>query len=376
MSTITASTRDTGAVNDRGRTGFWQATGIVAQREIMTKLRSKSYIISTIILLALVFAGVLFSAVGPQLFDEDTTVATTGSVAPSLQSIDGLAVETLSSADAVRQAVLDGTVDAGVVQGDGPSGLLVVADREAPSSLMQMLSVSPELQLLDPNAPDPMLTYFIGLAFGIVFFMSAMTFGQTIAQSVVEEKQSRIVEIMLATVSARAILAGKIVGNSVLAFAQIVLIAAIVLLGGAVTGSQLLLDGLGMPIVWFVALFTVGFVMLAALYAAAAALVSRSEDLATATSPLMMLVMVPYFLVIIFNNNPLALQIMSYVPFSAPVAVPMRVYLGTMEWWEPYLSLAILVAFTVLVIGFAARVYERSLLKTGAMVKWRHALKP
>lgn len=375
MSTLTASTRSTGVDNDRGRTAFWQATGIVAQREIMTKLRSKSYIISTIILLALVFAGVLFSAVGPQLFDEDTTVATTGGVAASLESIDGLAVESLSSADAVRQAVLDGSVDAGVVPGDGPSGLLVLADREAPTSLMQMLSISPELQLLDPNAPDPLLTYFIGIAFGIVFFMSAMTFGQTIAQSVVEEKQSRIVEIMLATVSARAILAGKVIGNSALAFAQIVLIAAVVLLGGAITGSQLLLDGLGMPIVWFVVLFTIGFIMLAALYAAAAALVSRSEDLATATSPLMMVVMIPYILVILFNNNPLALQIMSYVPFSAPVAVPMRVYLGTMEWWEPYLSLAILIAFTVLVIGFAARVYERSLLKTGAMVKWRHALK-
>ncbi|MGC5076188.1 ABC transporter permease [Agrococcus sp. DT81.2] len=374
MSTTASAARM--GTEPRGRTPFWQATGIVAQREIMTKLRSKSYIISTIILLALVFGGVIFSAVGPDLFDDDTTVATTGSVASSLQSLDGVAVETLSSADAVRQAVLDGTVDAGVVPGDGPSGLLVLADREAPGSLMQLLSVAPELQLLDPNAPDPMLTYFIGLAFGIVFFMSAMTFGQTIAQSVVEEKQSRIVEIMLATVSARAILAGKIVGNSVLAFAQIALIAAIVLLGGAVTGSQLLLDGLGMPIVWFVVLFTVGFVMLAALYAAAAALVSRAEDLASATSPIMMLVMIPYFLVIFFNNNPTALQIMSYVPFSAPVAVPMRVYLQTQEWWEPYLSLAILVAFTVLVIGFAARVYERSLLKTGAMVKWRDALKP
>ncbi|WP_405219082.1 ABC transporter permease [Agrococcus sp. Ld7] len=374
MSTTTASAPNRGA-GQRGRTGFWQATGIVAQREILTKVRTKSYLISTAILLALVFAGVILSSVGPELFDEDTRVATTGELASTIQSLDGVAVETLSDADAVRQAVLDGDVEAGVVPGEGPSGLLVIGDREAPSSLLQLLSVAPDLELLDPNAPDPMLTYLIGLAFGIVFLMSATTFGQTIAQSVVEEKQSRIVEIMLATVSARAILAGKVLGNSVLAFAQIVLIAAFVLLGGAVTGSQLLLDGLGMPIVWFVALFTVGFVMLAALYSAAAALVSRSEDIATATSPLLLFVMIPYFLVVIFNNNPVALQIMSYVPFSAPVAVPMRVYLGTMEWWEPYLSLAILVVFTVLVIGFAAKVYERSLLKTGAMVRWKDALK-
>ena len=363
------------APNRRGRTGFWQATGIVAQREIMTRLRSRAFVISTAILMALILGGVIFSSVGPALFDEDTTVATTADVAPALEGLDGIAAETMQGADAVREAVSSGDVDAGVVPGEGPSGLTVLGDREAPSELIQLLSVAPELELLDPNAPDPMLTYYIGIAFGIVFFSSAITFGTTIAQSVVEEKQSRIVEIMLAAVPARAILAGKVIGNSVLAFGQILLIAATVLVGGAITGSQLLLDGLGMPIVWFVVLFTVGFIMLAALYAAAAALVSRAEDLGTATSPLMMLIMLPYFAVIIFNNNPVALQIMSYVPFSAPVAVPMRVYLQSQAWWEPFLSLAILAAFTVLVIAFAAKVYERSLLKTGSMVKWKDALK-
>ncbi|WP_084154938.1 ABC transporter permease [Agrococcus lahaulensis] len=366
---------DASVANDRGRTRFAQAAGIVAQREIMMQLRSKAFIISTLITLALVFGAVLFSSFGPALFDEDTEVATTSEIAPTLEAIDGLAVVPTDDADAVRDAVRDGSVDAGVIAGDGPSGLTVVGDREADSGLIQLLSVTPDVELLDPNAPDPLLTYFIGLAFGLVFFMSAMTFGQTIAQSVVEEKQSRIVEIMLATVPARAILAGKVIGNSVLAFGQIALIAAVTLIGGALTGSQLLLDGLGMPIVWFVVLFTVGFIMLAALYAAAAALVSRAEDLGSATSPLIFLVMIPYFLVIVFNNNPLALQIMSYVPFSAPVAVPMRVYLQTTEWWEPYLSLGVLVLFTVLVIGVAARIYERSLLKTGSMVKWRDALK-
>lgn len=370
MSTTTAS-----APNHRGRTGFWQATGVVAQREIMTRLRSKAFVISTAITLAVILGGVIFSSIGPALFDEETSVATTSDIAPTLEELDGVAVETVGGADAVRAAVSAGDVDAGVVADSGPAGVLVIGDREAPGGLIELLSVTPEVELLDPNAPDPMLTYFIGIAFGMVFFMSAMTFGQTIAQSVVEEKQSRIVEIMLAAVPARAILAGKVIGNSVLAFGQILLIAAMVLLGGAITGSQLLLDGLGMPIVWFVVLFTVGFVMLAALYAAAAALVSRSEDLGTTTSPLMMLVMIPYFLVIIFNNNPLALQIMSYVPFSAPVAVPMRTYLQTQQWWEPSLSLAILIAFTVLAIGFAAKIYERSLLKTGSMVKWRDALK-
>lgn len=217
------------APNHRGRTGFWQATGIVAQREVVTRLRSKSFIISTAIMLALIVGGIIFSAIGPALFDEDTVVATVAAVAPALQGLDGLDIDMLSTADAVRQAVQSGTADAGVVPGSGPSGLLVLADREAPSS--------------------------------------------------------------------------------------------------------------------------------------------------TVTSPVMMLIMIPYFAVIIFNNNPLALQIMSYVPLSAPVAVPMRVYLQSQAWWEPFLSLAILAAFTVVVIAFAAKVYERSLLKTGSMVKWKDALK-
>src|SRR5690606_24030877 len=118
-----------------------------------------------------------------------------------------------------------------------------------------------------------------------------------------------------------------------------------------------------------VALFTVGFVMIAALYAATASLVSRVEDLGSATSPIMMLVMIPYFLVIFFNNNPTVLAVMSYVPFSAPVAVPMRIFIGTSAWWESLLSLAVLVLAMVLAIRVAALIYERSLLRTGARVK-------
>jgi ABC-2 type transport system permease protein len=84
--------------------------------------------------------------------------------------------------------------------------------------------------------------------------------------------------------------------------------------------------------------------------------------------------MIPYFLVIFFNDNPTVLAIMSYVPFSAPVGMPIRVFLGTAQWWEPILSLIILVATTAAAVLVGERIYRNSLLKTGARVRLQEAL--
>lgn len=370
MSTATPSN----ALTTGDRLPFWSAVGIIAQREIMVRLRSKAFVISSIIFVLGILATVVIGSVGPQLFDDEPTVAVTSETEDAVAAVGDLDIVPVASDAEARDLVASGDASAAVLASSSASGMTVVAEREVPSSLVQALSVSPDVELLDADAPHPALTYFIGFGFGIVFFMSALTFGGTIAQSVVEEKQTRIVEILLATVPARALLAGKILGNSVMAFAQIALTAAVVLIASAVLENRLLLDGLGMPIAWFVVLFTVGFVLIASLYAATAALVSRVEDLASATSPVMTLVMIPYFLVIIFNNNPTVLAVMSYIPFSAPVAVPMRVFLGTAEWWEPIVSFAVVVVTTVVVVLVSARMYERSLLRTGSRVKLREAL--
>ena len=120
--------------------------------------------------------------------------------------------------------------------------------------------------------------------------------------------------------------------------------------------------------------FLFGFVLLAALFAAAAAMVSRQEDIGSTTMPLTMLIMAPYFLVIFFNDNPTVLAIMSYIPFSAPVGMPMRLFLGEAQWWEPILSLAILIATCIAAILVGAKIYENSLLRMGGRVKLREAL--
>lgn len=354
-----------------------QATWLVAEREITTRLRSKAFLVSTGILLLLVLASVLFSGFMAKSggFGDATRVAVTAETAGVIDE-DTFVRVTVPDAAAAKQQVLDGKVDAAVVPGGDTAVNLTVLTKDAiAQDVVQALSAAPTINILEPTTDNPFLAYIIAIGFGVVFMMSAVTFGTTIAQSVVEEKQTRIVEILLATVSARTMLAGKVLGNSILALAQVVAIAALASVGMLATGQDLLLGELGASLIWFGILFAFGFVLLASLYAALAALVSRQEDIGSVTSPVMMLVMLPYVAVILFNDNPQALAVMSYIPFSAPVGMPMRLYLGTAEWWEPLLSIAILIVSIAAVWAIGARIYEGSILRTGAKVKLRDALK-
>lgn len=363
-----------------GRTPFWTAVGLVAGREMKVKMMSKAFVVTTAIMLGLLLLAVL---VGPRLgalFGGDDTgerVAVTAETSPAVGALgDAYDPQTVDSADAAREAVRTGDVEAAVIPDEAsPAGIAVVGLDSAPNGLVQALSTSPAVELLDPNAPNPTLQYFIAFGFGIVFFMIAITYGQQIAVSVIEEKQSRVVEILLAAIPAKAMMAGKVIGNSAMALLQVALIAGVLLLGMQINDAVLPLDGLGAPILWFVLLFAIGFVMIASLYAAAASLVSRQEDIGSTSMPVMMLIMLPYFAVIFFNDNPEALRIMALVPFSAPVATPLRVFMDQGEMWEHLLSLGILIAATALAIWFAAKIYERSILRTGKALKWSEALR-
>jgi ABC-2 type transport system permease protein len=372
--TTTDSTRTASAGTNRA--GFTTAIGLVIEREIMVRLKSKAFMVSTI--LSIVLFGVLVGVSGalPSLFSSTDKVAVTSAGAKAVEGIDNIETVQVADVDEAKALITSEEVESAVVESeDSPTGVAVLSLRSAPESLIGALSLTPEVELLDPDAPDPALTYFIGLGLGLVFFMAAMTFGNTIASSVVEEKQSRIVEILLASTSARVLMFGKVIACTILAFAQIGLTAIAVLAGAAISGNDLVLGKVAEPIAWFVPLFIVGFVMVAALYAAAASMVSRTEDLPSTSTPIMMLIFLPYMGVIIFSSNETVMAVLSYIPFSAAVAVPMRVFLGTIAWWEPLVSLLILIITTVLALLLATRIFERSILKSGPKVTWAQALK-
>lgn len=347
---------------------------LVAEREIGSKLRSKAFLISTGILLLVALAGVLIGGFSSKSPTPDT-IAATSQTAKVVEALPNVKVTEVADRAAAEKLVRDDEVTAAVLPGDGPTGVVVLAKKDTPNSLVMSLSVSPKVEILEPAATNSLLRYLVAIGFGVVFLMAASTFGATIAQSVVEEKQTRVVELLISAIPTRVLLAGKVLGNTILAMVQIILLAAIAVIGLIVTGQNEVLAGIGAPVLWFAVFFLFGFILLASLYSAAAAMVSRQEDIGSTTMPLMMLVMGPYFLVIFFNDNPVVMTILSYIPFSAPVAMPVRLFVGEAQWWEPLLSLVLLLAACVGAILVGAKIYENSLLRMGARVKLGEALR-
>lgn len=355
-----------------------QSTLMVAEREIVTQVRTKSFIISTVILLVVVLGGIILSSVfGDRLGGGDTKVAVVPETAAVIADVDGLDAVEAADADAARALVESEEVAAAVLpdtDAGNPLGVVVVGLDSAPDSVLGALAVTPPVELLEESSTSDGLRYLVSILFGGAFLMAASSFGGTIAQNTVQEKQSRIVEILLSTVSPRSLLAGKVLGNTVLAVGQIAAIGAVAVVGLVITGQDEMLGMIGAPVAWFVLFFLVGFVLLAAMFASAASLVSRIEDTGSVLMPVIMLTMLPYFGVIFFNDNAAVMTALSYIPFSAAVGMPVRLFLGEAAWWEPLLSLGILAVSAAIVTAIGARIYERSVLRTGRRVKLSEAL--
>jgi ABC-2 type transport system permease protein len=359
----------------RERMSTWGATLLVAEREILSQVRAKAFIVSTVITLVLVIGGIVLSSVLGGRPTEAAPIAVVGSLPSAVAESGALDITEVADREEAEALVRSEDVDAALVPDDSPVGFSVLVLDEAPDGLLAALSVSPELERLDPSEAPTGLRTLIGLAFGIVFMISVIGSGATIMQNTVQEKQSRIVEILLAAVPARALLAGKILGNSVIGVGTAAAIAVAAVFGLAVTGQTELLGLLSAPLIWFVVFFVFGFVLVASVFAAGAALVSRQEDTGAVMTPAMMLVMIPYFGVVLFGDNPVIMTILSYVPFSAPVAMPVRLFFGEALWWEPLVSLVLLVVATGAVMLVASKIYTNSLLRMGSRVSLREALR-
>ncbi|MDR2379038.1 MAG: ABC transporter permease [Bifidobacteriaceae bacterium] len=370
---------------------------LVTKREILTQARTKSFIISTSLMIAAVFLGALapglLSGLGADS-EKDVKVAAVGALAEVLEALEGFDVLAVDSPADAEQAVRDERVDAAVTPAEDaatPLGLEVIARDESPARLLAALTVSPAVRLLDPPKVGEFFQAMAAMVIAILFFMIVMMYGQLAAQNTVVEKQTRVIELLLATVPARVLLAGKIASNAVLAFATVAAMSLALVLGLALGGTWDVLAGgdlgladlvgdnlarvLGGSLGWFLAFFAVAFVMFSSLMVGCAAMVSRLEEVGSVLVPVTMLIMVPYFLVVAFGSNAEVMAWLSYIPFSSPTAMTLRLITGEAAWWQPVVALAILAATTWLAIILAGKLYENSILRTGARVKFLSALR-
>ncbi|MDR0959662.1 MAG: ABC transporter permease [Propionibacteriaceae bacterium] len=355
-------------------------TWLVAGRDIDQQLHSRSFLITTLLLLLATVAGVVIAAVltRPATGSDTTTVV---AVAAELPSGTGLAddftlIEAASANEAVAD-VRDGEADAAVIPDAAGGGLTIVARTTAPSGLVNALTTTPTVELLEPDTTGtPMTAAFTALGFGAVFMIVIQVCGAGVAQNTVIEKQTRIVEILLAAMPARVLIAGKILGSAVVALLQALLLALVLLGGMAIAGMTASLAAWAPAILWFVVLLITGFVLITSLYAALAALVSRVEEVSSATTPVTMLVMVAYlapYIVILLGDEG-ATTLLGYLPVFSTIVMPTLISSGTATSGEAALAWLICLVATVGGILVAARVYRYSLLRTGKKVSFFRAL--
>jgi ABC-2 type transport system permease protein len=376
----------------------WQ---LVAQREITTKLRDKTFIGSTLFMLVLVMAAVFIPALlaGRDDADKIAVLDDAGErvvqLADATNGGDTFEVSRVADQAAAERLITDGKVKAALLPGD--NGYVVLGDdrvdvdvqtklREAVVKVgmeqnaagagltPEQLRANTQVQerLLNPGPLPDLVSDFVTIGLALVFYMTALGFGMMIAQSVVQEKESRIVEILAAAVPIRALLWGKVIGNTVMALGQIVVISTGSLIGLLMTGQADVLKVVAPVAGWFVVFFVLGFVALAGLWAVAGSLATRQEDLGSTTLPWQMSLMIPFFFSVFAGEQ--AKAVASFVPIASSMAMPGRMLTQDVPVWEPLLAILILLATTVLIVRVGARLYERTLLQTGRRLGYREAI--
>lgn len=396
-----ASTPDQAAESGR-RQPPWLT---VAIREMIVKLTDRAFIIGILSTLGLVIAVMAASWFFNSRPSTTVLVVTSQQAATVGHTLDAamkqanennvVQVSKVDDPATARNQVADGTADAYLAQVNGHWVLTWKSEpkREFEVALGQVLMVqtlsdlaaragtTPEevnqqmtfsSQVLQGSA-HAMAGYFVGVSFAVLFMMSSMLYGMQIATSVIEEKQSRIVEILVSAIPVRHLLAGKVVGNTVIAFAQMALLLGAGMIGLSFTPLNQTLPNLPSAIGWFLVFFLAGFLALACVWAAAGALGTRSEDLQHTSQPLTWVLMATY--VVGFSATGTAKVILSFVPILSSILMPVRLVDGTTDWWEPVLALAINLVFAAGMVLLGERIYRRALLRTHGRLSFRQALR-
>jgi len=367
---------------------------LVAAREVGEKLRSKAFLVSNLLFLLLVAASIAIPALlfddGPSQYD----VAVIGSQAATLVEATGgddveltaRAVPDRARADALVRAE---DVDAAVQVTAGR--LVVTGLQEVPADLAAALAGTAQLnslrtvlaeagaspqevgrllgpveiqpRLLEDTGLDPAAVPLLSAAFALLFFFVVFQFGYAIAQGVVQEKESRVVELLVTAVPVRSLLYGKVLGVGGLALGQVVALVLVAVAGAAATGEGELLSLLARNGGWFVLFFGLGFALLSCLWAATGAFASRSEDLQATTVPMQVLLVAPFFAAIYVQDDA-ARSVMSYVPFTSPLVMPAQLLEGAAEPWQAAVSALVLLASAGVAVRVGERLYRSSLLRT------------
>lgn len=427
---------------------------LIIQREYLTRVRKKSFIIMTL-LIPVLMVGISFFPLWLATLNEGSVkniavIDNTGIYAPELRSTDQFVFQIIDrsgekdSHDRIGKdlfAILQISDDLS----KNPGRVSIISEKQAPQELTSLIErtlvekvkqqkldelthsaeVNPEtigqvrsvlesktgisLKTMrmsgDGNVAESSTTIstIVGMGFTILAYMFILMYGSMVMQSVLEEKKSRIVEVMVSSVKPVKLLMGKIIGVGLVGITQLFLWG--ILAGGlfailslfisnpqATTGMaaggmsdfnvQEVLDAV-MSVNWFEILFFFvlyfigGYILYASIFAMFASAVDSDEDTQQFMTPVTMIIMFAFFAGIYSVNNPdgpLAFWA-SIIPFSSPIVMMVRIPFGV-PWWEKLLSIVLLYGTFVMISYLAAKVYRVGILMYGKkpsfkeMIKW------
>ena len=383
-----------------------------AAREVQILLLKKGVIVTLVILL-LAIIGLIGFATWQNNTDEDGagsggSAAAVATVGVDKQLLDGAGYEPHAAADRDEavQMVRDGDVEAAVVaEGDQwevlaeglppvaiMDGMEALADSYTHAETLDKLGISPEeyesasrnIDIVSVDIDDAdaersgelftrLLTTFVAL---MVVIFTVITFAAQVGSRVTEEKSSRVVELVLASVRPLDFLAGKLLGTLVLGFLATALLLVV---GGVGLKLSGLVDGFEFDwsifpvllVAWLLAMLFFG-----ALYAAAGAMVQRTEDLQSTQMPILLLIMASAYIPAFgwMATDATWMQVMSWIPPFSIFAAPLSYAAGDFTAAQLAGSLALASLATALAVWGAARIYKRSILNNGSVTKWSQLL--
>jgi ABC-2 type transport system permease protein len=394
---------------------------LIARREVLTRVRTRVFIIGTaLILVAIAGYVVLQQTVLSKQGNVNTyKVAYLGEaqsladpLATSAKAL-GLTVERrpVNDESQAEKELRNGDLDA-LIRGSVSAPQMVVRDQFSPTLHSLLLNIVRQRALdsqlasagLNPAAVEASLAsatvqvqtlqppksaagsirielVIAGFAVALFLYVALLTYGQFIAQGVVEEKANRIVEILLSTVKPYELLIGKVVGIGLVGLLQLGLISvfafAVVTLTGAFTVPAAAAGVLLYGLLWFI----LGYFFYAVLFAAAGSLVSRTEEVQSVALPVTMLAIIAWLVAIgvltpMFDGSPMSTLgiVLALIPFISPVIMPTGMATGDIAPWLALLGIVLTLVLSAAATWLAARIYANSVLRLGARVKLRDAL--
>lgn len=385
-------------------------TGLIAAREIRQRVRGKVFRLATLVILIGVAAAILIPAVHKSKASV-LRVGVVGTLAAPVKSAINTTADALGtkahvvtepSQAAANNALKSGKLDVSIVGTD----IIVVnkaIDKQDSSTKAQFvrsmaktlgvfhafgvagLSADQASQVLNakplpigslqpPKANGTVrTTSIIGII--VLFIMLTQYNGWTLV-GVMEEKSSRVVEVLLAAVRPLQLLTGKVLGIGTIVFAQAAVIVGFALALGAAVGSDVLNGSTPLTLVATLVWLVAGYAFYCWIYAAVGSMAERQDQVQALAVPVSLPMVLGYVMAVAAastGSSSTFFDVLAYVPLTAPFAMPVLVGIGAVAWWQFAISLAVSVVSTVLVARLAAAVYRRSVLRTGRRVKLREA---